>query len=150
MHASDETTDCLFVYGTLMPQSRHPMAMRLAAESTDMGPATICGQLYNLGAYPGVLPSADPHDRVYGNRVHGVIMKLHRPPHSLRWIDTYEGCGDHDAEPYGFERVIVPARQMARRQLPVWVYYYRGLLGNARRLQSGRYYPAKSLVRLRS
>ena len=145
MHAIDENTDCLFVYGTLMTQSRHPMAMRLAAESVNLGAATVCGHLYNLGAYPGVLPSADPHDRV-----HGAVMKLHRPQHSFRWIDTYERCGEQDAEPHGFARVIVSARLMTGRQLPVWIYYYRGGLGNARRLRSGRYYPTKSLVGLRS
>jgi gamma-glutamylcyclotransferase (GGCT)/AIG2-like uncharacterized protein YtfP len=145
MQTMDAHTDCLFVYGTLMSEGRHPMALRLASESADLGAATVCGHLYNLGSYPGVLPSEFPRDKV-----HGMVVKLHRPWHSLRWIDAYEGCGEHDAEPHGFRRVIVSARLAGGAKLDTWIYYYQGPLDNARRLQSGRYYPAKSLVRLRS
>jgi gamma-glutamylcyclotransferase (GGCT)/AIG2-like uncharacterized protein YtfP len=145
MRAIDADTDCLFVYGTLMSRSRHPMAMRLAAESASLGAATICGQLYSLGAYPGARPSGDPRDRV-----HGDVLKLRRPQHSFRWTDAYEGCGEDAPEPHGFKRVIVTARLMTGRHVDTWVYYYQGPLGNARRLRSGRYYPAKSLTRLSS
>jgi gamma-glutamylcyclotransferase (GGCT)/AIG2-like uncharacterized protein YtfP len=145
MQAIDGESDCLFVYGTLMGQSRHPMAIRLAAESTPVASATVCGHLYNLGSYPGALPSDLPRDKV-----HGMVLKLHRPSHSLRWLDAYEGCGEHDTEPHSFRRVIVGARLAAGRIVNCWIYYYQGPLGNARRLHSGRYYPAKSLIPLRS
>jgi gamma-glutamylcyclotransferase (GGCT)/AIG2-like uncharacterized protein YtfP len=145
MQAIDGESDCLFVYGTLMPHSRHPMASRLASESVSLGAATVCGHLYNLGSYPGVLPSDLPREKV-----HGTVVKLHRARHSLRWLDAYEGCGEHDTEPHGFKRVIIGARLMVGRTVNAWIYYYQGPLDNARRLNSGRYYPAKSLAGLRS
>jgi gamma-glutamylcyclotransferase (GGCT)/AIG2-like uncharacterized protein YtfP len=144
MQAIDGQSDCLFVYGTLMPRSRHPMAIRLASESVSLGPATVCGRLYNLGSYPGALPSDDPR-----HKVHGMMVKLHRPRHGLRWLDAYEGCGESDTEPHGFKRVIIAARLMAGRTVNAWIYYYQGSIDNARRMNSGRFYPAKSLAGLR-
>jgi gamma-glutamylcyclotransferase (GGCT)/AIG2-like uncharacterized protein YtfP len=145
MRAIDGESDCIFVYGTLMSRWRHPKAIRLAAESASLGAATVCGHLYNLGSYPGALPSDNP-----GDRVHGMVLRLYRPRHSLRWLDDYEGCGKHDAEPHGFKRVITGARLMAGRDVTAWIYQYQGPLDRARRLHSGRYYPAKSLIALRS
>jgi gamma-glutamylcyclotransferase (GGCT)/AIG2-like uncharacterized protein YtfP len=145
MRSAEQGTDRLFVYGTLMGASRHPMAMRLAAECTSLGAATVCGRLYDLGAYPGALPS-----EAAGDRVHGEVLRLRSPAHSLRWLDAYEGCGGHDAEPHGFRRVIVGARLIAGRNVNTWIYHYQGPLDSARRLHGGRYLPAKSLIRLRS
>ena len=145
MQATDGESDCLFVYGTLMGQSRHPMAIRLAGESTPLGAATVCGRLYTLGAYPGLVPSSLPREKVYG-----AVLKLRQPSRSLRWLDAYEGCGEQDAEPHSFKRVIVRARLMAGRAVHSWIYLYQGPLDNARRLHSGRYSPAKALLRLHS
>jgi gamma-glutamylcyclotransferase (GGCT)/AIG2-like uncharacterized protein YtfP len=145
MQAIRGASDCLFVYGTLMGQSRHPMALRLAAESTPLALATVRGHLYDLGSYPGLLPSDLPRDKV-----HGMVLRLRRPSHSLRWLDAYEGCGEQDAEPHSFKRVITGARLAAGRMVNCWIYTYQGPIDNARRVHSGRYYPAKSLQTLRS
>jgi gamma-glutamylcyclotransferase (GGCT)/AIG2-like uncharacterized protein YtfP len=145
MRSRGQETDCLFVYGTLMRASGHPMAMRLAAECASLGAATAGGRLYDLGAYPGALPA-----EAAGDRVHGEVLRLIKPAHSLRWLDAYEGCGEHDAEPHGFRRVMVGARLTVGRGVNAWIYYYQGPLDRARRLDGGRYLPAKPLIRQRS
>lgn len=60
------TSKLLFVYGSLLRGSRHPMARRLALESRKLGPATVTGRLYDLGFYPGAVPSANPQELVHG------------------------------------------------------------------------------------
>jgi gamma-glutamylcyclotransferase (GGCT)/AIG2-like uncharacterized protein YtfP len=140
------STDVLFVYGTLMPGASHPMAARLAGESRLIGPASVCGRLYDLGRYPGAVASG-----AAAERVHGQILRLSDPERSLTWLDAYEGTmPDGEAEPDGFARVIVPARLASGRQIHAWMYLYRGGLVRARYLRSGRYAARKSLARLRS
>lgn len=134
MQTSIFKADCLFVYGTLMPGSGHPMALRLAADSVTVGAATIGGLLYDLGHYPGAVPSSDPEARV-----HGVLLRLRDPQATLRWLDDYEGCGDDDAEPHAYQRVIAQARLESGQETDAWIYFYRWPLGDARHLGSGRY-----------
>jgi gamma-glutamylcyclotransferase (GGCT)/AIG2-like uncharacterized protein YtfP len=140
-----QVIDCLFIYGTLMLTSGHPMALRLASQSRVLGPAMAAGRLYDLGAYPGAVAS-----NTIADRVHGFVVKLNHPARTLRWIDVYEGAGADDPEPRAFERVIAPVRLMSGRQLHAWIYYYRGALARARQLSSGRYAPRKPLRRLSS
>jgi gamma-glutamylcyclotransferase (GGCT)/AIG2-like uncharacterized protein YtfP len=145
MRAGVLETECLFVYGTLMPGFRHPMALRLAAESTIIAPATIGGRLYDLGDYPAAVPSSEAAERV-----HGVLLRLHDPAASLHWLDDYEGCGKNDVEPHAYQRVIAQARLECGQESYAWIYYYRWPLGDALHLAGGRYVPAKPLTALQS
>jgi gamma-glutamylcyclotransferase (GGCT)/AIG2-like uncharacterized protein YtfP len=138
-------TDCLFVYGTLMPGSGHPMAARLGNDSRIVGQGTAPGRLYDFGAWPGAVETATPVERV-----HGTLVKLHDAARALRWLDTYEGVGADSPEPTGFARVIVRVQLTSGRHVDAWIYYYRGALGRARHLRSGRYAARKALVALRS
>jgi gamma-glutamylcyclotransferase (GGCT)/AIG2-like uncharacterized protein YtfP len=141
MRTGSLATDCLFVYGTLMPASSHPTALRLARESASLGPASMSGRLYDLGDYPGAVPSADPADRV-----HGIALRLHDPARSLRWLDAYEGCGDRDAEPHAYQRVIASALLKSGQAIDAWIYYYRWPLGAACHLRNGCYVTSKPLA----
>jgi gamma-glutamylcyclotransferase (GGCT)/AIG2-like uncharacterized protein YtfP len=145
MQASGLRTDCLFVYGTLMPGSDHPMALRLVAESASLGAATMSGRLYDLGDYPGAVSSSNLLDRVYG-----ILVRLSDPATSLRWLDAYEGCGEDDAEPHAYQRVIASACLASGQETDAWIYYYRWPLGDARHLGNGRYILSKPLTTLRS
>lgn len=134
----------LFVYGTLMTGHRHPMGLRLAAESASLGPGTIQGRLYDLGRYPAAVPTGDP-----GERVHGEVVRLHSPARSLIWLDAYEGCGPGDKEPQAYKRVITPVCLQSGHRLHAWVYYYNWPIGKARHLPGGRYRIASPPARRR-
>lgn len=110
-------TDALFIYGTLRPQTGHPMARRLAGESAFIGPGTIAARLYRLGYFPGAVPSVAP-----GDIVHGDVVRLLRPGSSLAWLDDYEGCGNRHPEPQAYRRVIVPVRLRSGDRLDAWAY----------------------------
>lgn len=127
-------THTLFVYGTLRPQSGHPMARRLAGESAVIGPGTIAAKLYRLGYYPGAVLSGKP-----GDIVHGDVVRLLRPGRSLAWLDEYEGCGNRTPEPQAYRRVIVPVRLRSGCRLDAWAYEYLYPVHPARRIPGGRF-----------
>jgi len=117
----------LFVYGTLMRASGHPMAMRLGSQSLYLGPGRISARLYNLGSYPGAVPSDKAWDSV-----HGDVVKLLRPASTLAWLDKYEGCGAGAPEPQAYERVIAPVILRAGERRDAWVYFYKMPVHRAR------------------
>lgn len=145
MHASGQGAGCLFVYGTLMQAGGHPMAQRLASQSTVIGPGTVPGRLYDLGRYPGAVL-----DDAGGRRVHGVALRLHHPERTLAWLDAYEGAGERHPEPHAYARVVIAVQLTRGRQIDAWIYDYRGPVTFARRLADGRYFMPKPLARLRS
>lgn len=82
----DRDPDHLFVYGTLRRGLGHPMARWLLAHAAYVGPATVTGQLYDLGPYPGAVLAR-------GGRVVGEVYRLRHGSPVLAALDAYEGCG---------------------------------------------------------
>jgi gamma-glutamylcyclotransferase (GGCT)/AIG2-like uncharacterized protein YtfP len=103
MHKSKHTA-CVFVYGTLRKAVGHAMHRILARDARFVGPATVRGALYDLGAYPGLVTGGDA-----ARLVHGEVYAL--DPDSadatLADLDAYEGCAATDPEPHEYRRVVV-------------------------------------------
>ena len=108
----------LFVYGTLLSTAGHPMGARLGREARLLGEASLPGQLYRLGRYPGLVEAGSGEDRV-----HGEVYVLNSPATSLKWLDGYEGIvpGSPQNEYVRVERTV---RQAAGGELAAWVYLY--------------------------
>ena len=130
-------TDRLFVYGTLRRSVGHAMHRWLGAHADYEGLATFQGVLYDLGSYPGVLPSSNPADRVIGE-----VYRLHDNAgrRVLRQLDAYE---DYDPD-------NVAMSQYRREQRPVilepdgqtvqaWIYLYQRSTRHTRRIIGGDY-----------
>ena len=124
----------LFVYGTLMRASGHPMAVRLQSQSLYLGPGCICAKLYKLGSYPGAVPSDKARDSV-----HGDVVKLLRPAATFAWLDKYEGCGAGAPEPHAYARVIAPVVLRTGERRDAWVYFYDMPVHRAWRVPHGRF-----------
>ncbi len=129
---TDITT--LFVYGTLMRASGHPMAARLESQSLYLGPGSISARLYKLGSYPGAVQSDKARDIVRGD-----VVKLLRPASTLAWLDKYEGCDAGAPEPRAYERVIAPVILSAGERRNAWVYFYTLPVHRARHVPHGRF-----------
>jgi gamma-glutamylcyclotransferase (GGCT)/AIG2-like uncharacterized protein YtfP len=132
------TNSNLFVYGTLMSATGHPMAARLAREATLLGPASIQGRLYRIAWYPGVVDTPNAEERV-----HGELYALTDPVTSFAWLDAYEGLlagrGDND-----YARLERPARPLATAEVMAWVYLYQRDPDPLRLIADGRWTaPAK-------
>jgi len=126
------STTLLFVYGTLLRRSPHPMARFLAERGAFAGEAKIRGRLYNLGRFPGLTPSnADEW-------VHGDLYDLSGHIEQLfADLDRYEG--DESTPDALFERQLAEVTDANGTTAPAWVYWFRGTVDETSRIVSGRY-----------
>jgi gamma-glutamylcyclotransferase (GGCT)/AIG2-like uncharacterized protein YtfP len=128
-------TDCrlLFVYGTLLQRSPHPMARYLSERGTLLGEAKIVGQLYNLGRYPGLIETEDGIDWVFGD-----LYDLgERAAETIAELDRYENA--ESPQPAFFDRQLADVVMADGTRRQAWVYWFRGAVNPAHRIQSGRY-----------
>lgn len=115
----------LFVYGTLKSQSAHPMAKFLARHARLLFVASCRGCIYNLGEYPGWVPSPRAEDRVSGE-----VWEI-RSAAAEVWavLDAYEGCDPMSASA-GVAPLFRRIRQLVRgpdeTEEEVWIYAYCG------------------------
>jgi gamma-glutamylcyclotransferase (GGCT)/AIG2-like uncharacterized protein YtfP len=98
----DMTSDCLFVYGTLMRGFDHSMARLLSANADFLGQARCRGRLYRIKHYPGLVLSDDADDIV-----HGELYRLRAPDELLREFDMYEACGEGFVQPTEYFRTML-------------------------------------------
>jgi gamma-glutamylcyclotransferase (GGCT)/AIG2-like uncharacterized protein YtfP len=107
---------------------------RLAREGRVLGAATLQGQLYDLGRYPGVTDSPDPADLV-----HGELIELLDAAASLLWLDAYEGIrpGATVSNEYVREERLVQSAEGA--PMSAWVYLYCRDASRMPRILDGRW-----------
>lgn len=133
-------TQLIFVYGTLMSTAtgaygagaRH----RLASESRPVGWGTVEGQIYDLGAYPGLVVGGRG-DGGGRSLVRGEIRELVDAETVWPWLDRYEGIAGGDrADDYRREvRFVLPDGQSGA--VAAWLYVYQGSLAGARVVAEG-------------
>ena len=103
--------DYLFVYGTLLRGSKNKFARMLEDGARFVGRARVAGRLYDLGEYPGAVPS-DQADCW----VEGEVWQLD-DPQLMPMLDDYEGSE--------FERTIARV-QTGNTVLDCSLYWYVG------------------------
>lgn len=97
-------TEHVFVYGTLRRgQALHGQLERAGAEF--VGEGWIRGRLYDLGEYPGAVPSDLGNEQVFGE-----LYRLGRPSEQLPILDEVEECDPDDPERSLFIRRRVDVR----------------------------------------
>lgn len=139
-------TRYLFVYGTLMSGAHAVLGtderLRLARESSSLGPASLAGaQLYDLGDYPGALPTQD-----INSIVHGEAVLLSQPRASFEWLDEYEGFVHGADDNNEYDRVVRQVRLAGGETIDAWVYLLRRLPSHARPVVSGRWAAADARI----
>lgn len=117
-------TRFLFVYGTLRSSSSNPFARLLRRGAELTGKGTAQGKLYRVAEYPGMIPSRNAGDTVYGE-----VYELKRG-NLLSVLDRYEGRR--------FERRMVRVRLENGERLIAFAWVYRGPVRAGRRIPSGR------------
>ncbi len=116
-----------------MKHIRHPMHRIIEAHASMIGRATLQGRLYDLGAYPGVVPSEDP-----GERVQGEAYLIRNEGALLTPLDAYEGYRPEE-EGSLYRRVEAPITFAEGHQLVAWVYCYNGSIEGKHWIVDGRY-----------
>ena len=140
-----ERDSLLFVYGTLRPCSRTPVARWLGAHACYLGPARTRGRLYDLGHFPGLRAPRSLREWVSGD-----LYVLPRAA-MLRTLDRYE-TAPHGRGLAPFERVrcsVELQRNMGRaRRHIAWAYVYRRSIMQCARIRSGDYLHCASAIQL--
>ena len=112
--------ELLFIYGTLHPDRAPAEIADVARRLKPIGPATIRGRLYDLGAYPGVVLGESAAETVAG--------ELFAVPEAetLSYLDAYEDFRPGDPANSLFLRVQTTATLSDSSQQSCWVYVYNG------------------------
>ncbi len=122
----------LFVYGTLRREAKSPMHQLLIDQSRYVSEACCHGRLYRIGNYPGLLPSANPDDRVRGD-----LYRVLRPDVLFPALDNYEECGEGFTSPTEFTRGKTNVLLADGRAVEAWVYWYNRPVEESMRIASG-------------
>lgn len=101
----DTYPEYLFVYGTLLARSGHPMGALLREHADEIGTGSIQARLYIIeeadalghNAYPGAVPS--PHAT---DRVHGALYQVRNAEPLFQVFNDFEACAPGWPEPYEF------------------------------------------------
>jgi gamma-glutamylcyclotransferase (GGCT)/AIG2-like uncharacterized protein YtfP len=126
--------DRLFVYGTLMRGFDHPMAQLLSRSADFIGEARCRGRLYLVKHYPGLVPSDDATEMVFGE-----LYRLRQPAPLLREFDMYEACGEGFAPPTEYLRNLLPVTLEDGAVSEAWTYVYNWPVAHLPRIASGRF-----------
>ncbi|WP_170299148.1 gamma-glutamylcyclotransferase family protein [Larkinella terrae] len=120
----------LFVYGTLLSASKHPMAEFLRQNSKLVGPGFFPGRLYDLGTYPAAV-----YDPEAAGFVHGELYFFPEPDPDyqtrLQTLDDYEGDE--------YDRIVVPI-QTTDGFVLCWTYVFNQPTDSWPRISSGRFF----------
>lgn len=130
-------TQSLFVYGTLLPGLAPPAMRDLVGRMKPMGPASVRGSLYHLGAYPGLVLDAS------GSVIHGQLLEVPDDPALWLRMDSYEGFSPTDADRSLFRRVRATVTLPAADAVISWVYVYNGQPDAASLIPTGVWDPTQ-------
>ena len=126
----------LFVYGTLRGDVAHPMASVLARHARRVGRGWFRGQLFDLGEYPGAVPSASASDRVAGELYR---IEPGREAALFAELDRYEGCDADDPAAGEYVRARAQVEPESGDALEAWIYQYNRPTRRLSRIVSGDY-----------
>lgn len=113
-------TDLLFVYGTLRKGNANAMAPYLVHHAEFICDGWFQGCMYQISDYPGVIASAEPSHRVYGE-----VYRLKNAQQVLRVLDDYEECSLLHTQPAEYKRSLEMIQTTKGEVLQqVWIYLY--------------------------
>ncbi len=129
-------TSYLFIYGTLLTGTGNPGLDRLVRQHLEpLGEATIQGKLYDLGHYPGAVPSHRTTDRISG-----ILCLVRQFDVCIPKLDRYEGCDRQDPARGDYRRQTTDAiLQVSAQTVTTWVYFYQKKLSFKPRIRHGDY-----------
>ncbi len=131
-------TDKVFVYGTL--RRGFPLHEHLADDDVRfVGKGWILGRLYDLGEFPGALPSRSP-----GDRIEGELYELANPQAQLEELDEVEEFDPDRPEQSLFVRRLADVEMQTGDTFKAWVYFLVRKPPDARLIPSGDYAARRS------
>jgi gamma-glutamylcyclotransferase (GGCT)/AIG2-like uncharacterized protein YtfP len=128
----------LFVYGTLRQESSHHHILR-SLHAAYLGPATVAGELFDLGRFPGARLVKPTNPGMGNRRVLGELYRLQNPSSDLGVLDRYEGLQPSAPEATLFRRELACVRTRSGKTTQAWIYCLARRPSAARLIPSGNY-----------
>ena len=129
--------DYLFVYGTLRKALVDKTTRELAALMKSLrfiGSGETCGQLYDLGQYPGAIVGEN-----FATKICGEVYELNNPPKILATLDLYEGFIPGELDASTFARIKAPVTLSNGENIQCWLYVYNDWVATGKLVESGDY-----------
>ena len=127
------STQRLFVYGSLRRDVPGGRSDLLGDDAEFLGAGRVRGRLFDLGAYPGLVPAVTRAERVLGE------LYAIRGRRTLARLDAYEDYDPRRPEHSLFVRREALVELDSGATTTAWVYWYAGPAGRGRRIASGDY-----------
>lgn len=124
----------IFVYGTLRPALATPAHTLMIRHCQFHGQGSLCGHLYQVDGYPGVIET--PH---CSRRVLGELYRILNKDALFLLLDDYEQCSAKYPTPHEYVRrqanITAPDETLCK----AWVYIYNRAVTELMRIYSGDY-----------
>lgn len=130
---SANSTEHLFVYGTLRDEIDHPMSDLLQKYVLEVRIASFCGKLYDTGSFPAAVTSDDESDAVFGD-----LYTIKDPQSVFRHLDSYEEYSPQNPRSL-FLRKKVSVDLPDKNQVSSWIYLYNRPTDNLQLIPDGDY-----------
>jgi gamma-glutamylcyclotransferase (GGCT)/AIG2-like uncharacterized protein YtfP len=124
----------LFIYGTLLPEYISGKITETIDRLNCIGRASVEGQLYDFGQYPGAI--LDPSSET---KVFGLVYELPDDQATLSSLDSYEGFDPNGSDDSLFVRKQTIAMLDDGRRVQCWIYVYNRNPGLAPPISDGDY-----------
>jgi gamma-glutamylcyclotransferase (GGCT)/AIG2-like uncharacterized protein YtfP len=127
-------SQCLFVYGTLLPSEAPEEIASIVKRFRRLGPAHVRGRLYDFGEFPGAV--LDSSSRTV---IHGELVALPADGRIFEALDRYEEFDPFDPKKSLFVRKKAKVRMANGSSREGWIYVYNRHPGKAKLVRSGDY-----------
>jgi pyruvate carboxylase len=118
MKSEPANRELLFTYGSLRKGENHPVLRQVLPHLKYLGVAEFGGVMYDLGEYPGVIPSENPKAKIKGD----LFEVIARRNDVFRALDQYE---EYDRSKPGnslFIRRRMPVKDARGKSQLSWIY----------------------------
>jgi gamma-glutamylcyclotransferase (GGCT)/AIG2-like uncharacterized protein YtfP len=124
----------LFVYGTLRKGFSLVIPEKIADDIEWVGLSQVCGELYDIGNYPGAVP-----DVTETWLISGEIIRIKSPVKVFEYLDNYEGYDDEKPESSEYFRKKEWFKMEDDTNIEAWIYWYNFDVSDKERIRENDY-----------
>lgn len=130
----DQLIKPLFVYGSLRSEYNHAAHAYISQYFSLAGQGMVQGKLYDLGSYPGAIPTTG-EDTIVGALYE--IKDNRYFTHAMQLLDDYEGVNPSEDEPAIFKRELTKVYLHNGNMFEAYIYWFAGIITNQPLIESG-------------
>jgi gamma-glutamylcyclotransferase (GGCT)/AIG2-like uncharacterized protein YtfP len=128
------STDYLFIYGTLLPETKTELSEWLSLHSSVVCRGSITGKLFMISNYPAAI-----FDLKASSNVFGQVVKMLDRNKCFHILDEYEGISPDWKTTDEYYRTIKPVQCADQITRECWMYLYNLPTSHLKEIPSGNF-----------